>query len=269
MEKLTHNKIVVKVGTSTVTYPSGKLNYKRLDRLSLVLCDLLNAGAQVILVSSGAVGAGLSRMGLETHGDVLEIKQAAAAVGQCELIHIYDKFFSEYGKKVAQLLLTRDDIESDTRRKNIINTFNTLLSYKIIPIVNENDTVSVAELEMENGEKLFSDNDNLSAIVAELIGADLLILLSDIDGLYDCDPRKNENAKLISEINEYDDSLMDMAGGAGSARGRGGMKTKLMAAKRCYDNGIDMVIANGDDPALLYDICYGKPVGTKFLFKKG
>ncbi len=250
-------RIAVKVGSSTLTHENGKINIKNVDHLSKVLSDVLNMGIEVVLVSSGAIAAGFSRLGLSEKPKELRIKQASAAVGQGALLYMYEKFFSEYGHSVAQILLNKKDVENEHRSENLTNTFNTLLEYGIVPIVNENDSVAVDEI-------LIGDNDNLSATVATLIKADLLILFTDIDGLYDSDPHKNANAKLISEVRDID-SVMHLAGDATSNRGTGGMVTKLEAAKHCMDNGINMVIANGSDPDVIYSILKGERIGTLFI----
>ncbi len=253
------HRIVVKVGTSTLTYDNGKMNLKLIDRLSMVLSDLHNQGKEIILVSSGAIGIALGKLGLSEKPHDTKGKQAAAAVGQCELMYLYDKMFSEYNNIVAQVLLTRDDIAIPRRKRNIQNTVTTLLEMGIIPIVNENDTVSYDEIEI-------GDNDTLSAVVADLVDADLLVLFSDIDGLYDDDPHKNKNAKFLPVV--YDiESVENVAGGAGTKRGTGGMVTKLEAAKKATSVGIHMIIANGNNVDSLYDILDGKPVGTLFVSK--
>ncbi len=266
----TKNKIVVKVGTSTLTHEGGKLNFRSFDALARVLSDINNMGNEVILVSSGAIAVGAGKLQMKERPSILSQKQAAAAVGQCELMHLYDKFFGEYGKTVAQILLTGEDVDSPEKKQNLINTFNSLLEMGIIPIVNENDSVSYAEIESDNEEhKVFGDNDTLSAVVAVLCGADKLVLLSDIEGLYDGDPNKNHEARLIREVRVIDDEIRSLAGGAGSNRGTGGMITKLQAAELATDNGVDMYIANGSTPEILYDIVLGKPAGTLFVGKRG
>jgi len=254
-------RIIVKVGTSTLTYDTGKLNLRRIELLARVLSDLKNQGKEIILVTSGAIGVGVGKLGLRKRPETMREKQAVAAVGQCELMYLYDKFFSEYSHVVAQVLLTKDIVEDDHRKQNTINTFNTLLSLDIIPIVNENDTVSVEEIE-------FGDNDTLSAIVGTLVNADLLIILSDIEGLYDSDPRNDPNAKLIPLVTDINDEIRNLAGDAGSNRGTGGMITKISAAEIATEAGVNMIIANGEDPRILYKICEGKQVGTLFLKKK-
>lgn len=252
--------IVIKVGTSTLTYENGKVNIRRIEKLSRVICDLQNAGNQVVLVSSGAIGVGVGKLGLKERPRDTETKQAVAAVGQCELMFLYDKLFSEYNRTVAQVLLTRDVIENEHYKQNVINTLHTLIAMDIIPIVNENDTVAIDELV---GQKI-GDNDTLSAIVAILSDAKQLIILTDIDGLYDSDPHKNPDAKLIPLVEGVTDEIMELGGGAGSNRGTGGMSTKLVAAKLANEHGIDVVIANGGEPEKLYDIADGKNVGTLF-----
>lgn len=254
-------RIVVKVGTSTLTYENGKLNIRRIERLVRTISDLQNRGFEMVLVSSGAVGVGMAKLGLRKRPTELSMKQAAAAVGQCELMHIYDKMFLEYGINVAQILLTRENIVDDEQRENIHNTFTTLLQTGVVPIVNENDTVATAELRHIES---FGDNDTLSAVVARICEADLLIIFSDIDGLYDADPRKNPQAQLISHVRKIDAKIRRMAGGAGSANGTGGMATKITAAELCMDAGIPMLVANGDKQGILYDIVDGKSVGTLF-----
>lgn len=252
-------RIVVKVGTSTLTYNQGAMNLKLIDRLSMVLSDLRNQGKEIILVSSGAIGIALGKLGLSERPKETRVKQAVAAVGQCELMYLYDKMFSEYNNTVAQVLLTRDDIAIPRRKRNIQNTVTALLEMGIIPIVNENDTVSYDEIEI-------GDNDTLSAVVADMVDADLLVLFSDIDGLYDADPHKNKNANLVPVVYDVDE-VRDAAGGAGTDLGTGGMVTKLEAAERAVSAGIYMIIANGSNVDALYDILDGKPVGTLFVSK--
>ncbi|WP_122638560.1 glutamate 5-kinase [Romboutsia sp. Marseille-P6047] len=258
-------RIVVKVGTSTLTYDNGNINLNRIEKLTRVLSDIVNSGKEVTLVSSGAIGVGVSKLNLKEKPKDIREKQALSAVGQCELMHIYSKFFGEYSHTVGQVLLTRDVIEDDRIKNNVCNTFDILLEKKIIPIVNENDTISIDEIENIVN---FGDNDNLSAIVSLLINADLLIILSDIDGFYDSDPRHNNNAKLISEIEEITEELEACAGGAGSDLGTGGMATKLIAAKKSTEQGIDMILANGKDPEIILDILNGKEIGTLFVGKR-
>ena len=253
-------RVVVKVGTSTLTHETGRLNLCRIEKLVRCISDLKNRGYDIVLVSSGAIGVGLGQLGISERPHSTQEKQAVAAIGQCELMFIYSKIFDEYGLNVAQILLTKDVITDIERKENVLNTFEQLFQYNsVIPIVNENDTVSVEEIE-------FGDNDTMSAVVAKLIGAELLILLSDIDGLYDSDPHKNPNATLIPEVDKIDDSVKALAGGAGSARGTGGMVTKLMAAEIATAAGCDMILANGKSPEILYDIFDNSYRGT--LFKK-
>ena len=258
-------RIVIKVGTSTLTHESGLLNIRRVEQLVKVLADLKNSGRQIILVSSGAMAVGVGKLGLPARPGDMPGKQAVAAVGQCELMYIYDKHFSEYNHVTAQVLLTRDVVDQPVRKQNVQNTFCRLLDMGAIPIVNENDTVSTEEIEY--GGK-FGDNDTLSAIVAALAGADLLILLTDIDGLFDQDPRKNPGAKLVPLVEEVTPEIEAAASGVGSARGTGGMITKLHAAKIAAANGVDMVIMNGKNPARLYDLLEGRQVGTFFPAKR-
>ena len=253
------HRIVVKVGTSTLTYETGKMNLKRIDRLARVLSDLHNQGKEIVLVSSGAIGIAVGKLGLEKRPTETKQVQALAAVGQCELMFLYDKLFSEYNNTVAQILLTKDDIVIPRRKRNMQNTFYTLFEMGIIPIVNENDTVSTEEIEI-------GDNDTLSAVVATLVDADLLVLFSDIDGLYDSDPRSNLDAKLLDVVYDIDKVKM-AAGGAGSSRGTGGMVTKLSAAEHATEAGIHMFITNGENIDSLYDILDGKQVGTLFVSK--
>ena len=260
-------RIVVKVGTSTLTRDNGSMNLRAIDRLAMVLADLHGQGHQVILVSSGAIGVGVGKLGLGQRPRALRMKQAVAAVGQCELMHIYDKFFGEYGATVAQILLTDEDVDDPRRAEHLENTFEALLELGCIPVVNENDSVSSAEIETGRA-KVLGDNDTLSAIVARLCRADLLVLLSDIDGLYDKDPHRYPDAKLMSLVTEVTDELRAAAGGAGTARGTGGMQTKLDAAQLATSAGVDMVIANGTRPEKLYDIAMGADVGTRFQAKK-
>lgn len=252
-------RIVVKIGTSTLTHDTGKLNIKRIEELARVVSDLKNAGDEVLIVSSGAIGVGVSRLGLKGRPDDTAGKQAAAAVGQCELMYIYDKFFSEYSYPTAQVLLTRDVIDDEKRKNNVVNTLETLIAMGAVPIINENDTVSVDEI-------LFGDNDTLSAMVACLVNADMLIILSDIDGLYDKNPTEDKDAKLVPVVNEITDDILCAVGGAGSTRGTGGMITKIHAVEIAWKQNIDVCIANGKNPEILYDIADGKSVGT--LFRK-
>ena len=250
-------RVVIKIGTSTLTHSTGNLNIRRMEELCKVMSDIKNAGHEVILVSSGAIGMGVGKLGLLQRPTDVPTKQAAAAVGQCELMYFYDKIFGEYHHIVAQLLITGEDIANETRHQNFSNTLNRLLQMGALPIINENDTVGTKEI-------VIGDNDTLAAIVAESVKADLLILLSDIDGLYTSDPRTNPDATLIHKITKLDDSILALAGGSGTNRGTGGMVTKLQAARICMDCGCDMVIANGSNATHLYDILDGKDVGTRF-----
>ncbi len=249
-------RIVVKVGTSTLTYANGRTNLQRIDKLARTLCDLANQGREIILVSSGAIGVAVGKLNMSEKPSDTITKQALASVGQCELMMLYDKFFGEYSRTVSQILLTRGDIDVPHRAENTKNTMNRLLEMGIIPIVNENDTVSVEEIEI-------GDNDTLSAVVATIVGADLLVLLSDIDGLYSDDPHKNPDARLLDVVDDID-SVKNMASGSVTSRGTGGMITKLEAAKMATENGIDMVIANGSHIEGLYDILDGNICGTLF-----
>lgn len=263
---LYQNRIVVKVGTSTLTNETGQNNLRAFDRLTCVLADIQNMGYEVILVSSGAIAIGANKLKLKSRPKSMRMKQASAAVGQCSIMYLYDKFFSDYDKTTAQILLNADDIEIEEKKENLTNTFNTLLEMGIIPVVNENDSVSYTEIESQD--RLFGDNDMLSAVVAVLCRAGRLVILSDIDGFYDSDPRLHPNAKLISEITEIDASVEALAGGAGSRRGTGGMRTKLAAARLATAQGIDTVITNGKNPSALFDIVEGRRVGTLFYGKK-
>ena len=256
-------RIVVKVGTSTLTHSSGSLNLRSMEQLVRVLSDLSGAGHEIILVTSGAIAVGTARMGLDERPRALRMKQAAAAVGQCRMMHIYDKLFSEYNRTVAQILLTGDDVEDPLRAEHLRNTFASLLEMGIIPVVNENDSVSSAEIETGH-HKVLGDNDTLSAIVAELCRADLLVLFSDIDGLYDADPRSHPDARLLHRVTELTPEILEMAGGAGTWRGTGGMATKLSAARIAMNAGCDMVITNGQRMGDLYGIVEGQDVGTRF-----
>ena len=251
-------RIVIKVGTSTLAHPTGQLNIRHMEELCRVISDIKNAGHEVILVSSGAIGMGMGKLHLRERPKALSEKQAAAAVGQCELMYTYDKQFSEYNHTVAQILLTGSDVRDDTRRLNFTNTLERLLEMSVLPIINENDTVATDEI-------VIGDNDTLSAIVALHCRADLLVLLSDIDGLYTADPRRHPDAGLVAEVREITDDILASAGGSGSSIGTGGMITKLRAAKMVMDAGCTMVIANGRSPSILYDIMDGKSVGTRFV----
>ncbi|MFL2095600.1 glutamate 5-kinase [Marinilactibacillus psychrotolerans] len=255
------NRIVVKVGTSTIMYPNGSINLQRLEKLAFVLSDLKNQGKQVILVSSGAIGVGLSRMNLTERPVTIPEQQAIAAIGQTELMNLYSQFFYHYGHQVGQVLLTKDVVDFPVSRKNTANTFEQLLIKNVIPIVNENDTVSVEELEHLTR---FGDNDTLSAIVLEITDADLLILLSDIDGFYDKNPTAHKDALLFNTIDEITDATYALASDSGSRFGTGGMTTKLNAAQKVLEEKKQMVLANGEDPAILFQILAGEQLGTLF-----
>jgi glutamate 5-kinase len=252
-------RIVIKLGTSTLAHKTGKLNIRRMTNLVRVISDLHNSGREIIMVSSGAVGLGAGKLGLPEKPKDTKMKQAVAAIGQCELMHVYDDMFAKYSVTVGQILLTKTIINNPSHCENFKNTVETLVQTGVIPIVNENDTIAIDELELEIGE-----NDSLSALVAELSGADLLLILSDIDGLYSDDPRNNPDAKPIYVVDKVTPEIEAMAGGAGSSLGTGGMSTKINAAKIATDAGIDMVIMNGKDPEKLYDLFEDKEIGTLF-----
>ncbi|MCM1178906.1 MAG: glutamate 5-kinase [Clostridium sp.] len=260
MEK---QRIVVKVGTSTLTGENGAPNFRTIDKLAQVLSALHNDGHQIILVSSGAIAVGVNKMRLPVKPKDVCMKQAAAAVGQCELMHIYDKFFGEYGNIVGQILLTEDDIAVKARKRNLRNTFESLMESGMIPVVNENDSVSHAEIESDK--KVFGDNDMLSAVVANLCEADRLIILSDIEGLYDSNPKENPDAALIYRVEKITDEIRELGFGSGSNRGTGGMVTKLESAEYATAHGIDMHIAHGSHPENIYRIMEGETVGTYFV----
>ncbi|MBR3847677.1 MAG: glutamate 5-kinase [Oscillospiraceae bacterium] len=252
-------RVVIKIGTSTLTHENtGRLDLRHLELLARVLSDIKNMGIDVVLVTSGAIGVGMSKLGMTVRPKELRYKQAAASVGQCELMHIYDKFFLDYSQVVGQILITKSDIVEPERRQKVEDTFEALFEVDAIPVVNENDTTGVEEI-------LFGDNDTLSAEVAALVKADLLIIFSDIDGLYDCDPRENENAKIIPRVHGITDEIRALAGGAGTKLGTGGMVTKIHAAEVCFENDIPMVITNGTKIETAYDIIGGKSVGTLFM----
>jgi glutamate 5-kinase len=251
-------RIVVKLGTSTLTHGTGRLNIRRVEKLVKTIADLEDSGLQVIIVSSGAIGLGMSKIGLGSRPSDTPTKQACAAVGQCELMYMYDKLFGEYGYNIGQILLTKYVLDTP-RKNNVLNTLNRLLEFNVIPIVNENDTVAIDELELE-----FGENDTLAAYVAIMSEADMLIIMSDIDGLYDDNPNVNPDAKLIPFIEEISDEIVEVAKGAGSSLGSGGMATKIKAAKIVTEAGIDMAIINGKDPKNLYDIFDGKKIGSIF-----
>lgn len=255
-------KIVIKIGTTTLTHANGCVSLRRIEALCRTISDIKNAGHSIILVSSGAIGMGVGKLKLaERPRDILG-KQVAAAVGQCELMYIYDRQFAEYGHTVAQILLTAPDLECEDRHTKFTATTEGLLALGVIPIINENDTVATAEIE-------FGDNDTLAALVAKSVGADLLVLLSDIDGLYTADPRSNADARLIPEVRILDEDIMSLGDGTGSSLGTGGMKTKLRAASIVTEAGCDMIITHGAYPERLYAIIDGEPIGTKFFARGG
>ena len=251
-------RIVVKIGTSTLAYATGQLNIRRVEALCKTMSDIRNAGHELILVSSGAIGMGVGKLGMRQRPQDIPGKQAAAAVGQCELMYIYDKLFSEYHHTVAQLLITADNLTNEIRHRNFTNTLTRLLELGVVPVINENDTVATEEI-------VIGDNDTLAARVAESVGAQMLILLSDIDGLYTADPHADPNARLLPVVGRVDEDIKKLAGVSSTTQGTGGMVTKLRAAEICLDCGCEMVIANGNNPAALYDIVEGKPVGTRFV----
>ena len=254
-------RVVIKVGTSTLTHQNGNINIRKIENLCKVISDLKNSGLEIIFVSSGAIAMGVGKLGLSKKPEDIPSKQACAAIGQCELMYTYDKLFQEYNHTVAQMLMTGADFENEERHTNFDNTLNRLLEFGVLPIVNENDTIATSEIKV-------GDNDTLSAIVATSAKADMLILLSDIDGLYTADPHKVSDASLIPVVTEINDEIRNLAGAAGTARGTGGMVTKPHAAEICMDAGIDMMIANGSNPNVLYDIFDGKSVGTRFTGKE-
>ncbi len=259
-----HKRIVVKVGTSTLTYENGKLNLRRLQQLCKVLSDLQNSGREIVLVSSGAVGVGIGKLGLKERPTSTPKRQALASIGQCELMFMYDKIFSEYNNIVSQVLLTRSVIDDPVLRTNALNTFETLIDMGIIPVVNENDTVSTAEIEGAN----FGDNDMLSALVAKLVSADMLVIMTDIDGLFETNPREDPYAKLLKRVPEITDDIKKMAGGTGSNRGTGGMSTKIAAAEVATESGVECCVLNGNNPDILYQLIDGHNPGTIFEAKK-
>ena len=252
-----YKRIVVKVGTSTLTHSTGRMNIRRIDSLTRVLSDIKNAGSEVVLVSSGAISVGVAKLGMTERPPELMVKQAMASIGQSELMSLYTKLFGEYGNVAGQILMTRADVENLSRREPLSDVFRTLLDMGVIPVVNENDSVAVEEI-------LYGDNDNLSAIVAVLCQADLTVILSDIDGLFDSDPHVNPDAKLLSCVGEITEDIIRSSGGTGTRRGTGGMRTKIDAAEICMNAGIDMVITNGERPESLYDIVEGRIIGTLF-----
>ncbi|MHC1746915.1 MAG: glutamate 5-kinase [Cellulosilyticaceae bacterium] len=254
-------RIVIKIGTSSLTHEGGKINLNKMEQLARVLTDLNNGGKEIILVSSGAIGVGMQRIGLNKRPETLPLKQATAAVGQGILMQIYEKFFAEYSQVVAQVLLTKDVMEDDIKKNNARNTFSTLMELGVIPIINENDCISTAEIEGYR----FGDNDTLSATVAKLVEADLLVLLTDIDGLYTDNPKENKEATLIQKVEHITEHIENLAKGAGSDLGTGGMATKITAAKMATECNIDTIVACGDNIRTLYDLLEGEVIGTWFL----
>ncbi|MBQ2161527.1 MAG: glutamate 5-kinase [Firmicutes bacterium] len=254
-------KITVKVGTSTLTHKTGRLNIRRVEELCKVLSDVKNAGHEIVLVSSGAIGMGVGKLNMAERPKDMPTKQAAAAVGQCELMYVYDKLFQEHNHTVAQILITGEDLADQTRHDNFTNTLMRLLELGALPIINENDTIATSEIAV-------GDNDTLGALVAASVGSDLFVVLTDIDGLYTSDPRHDESAEFIREVREITEEMLDGAGGGGTELATGGMATKLSAAKIAMDAGVDMIIVNGQNPAVIYDAVDGKPVGTRFIAKK-
>ncbi|MDD6979907.1 MAG: glutamate 5-kinase [Firmicutes bacterium] len=255
-------RIVVKVGTSTLAHPGGRLNIRNVEELVKVLSDLKNAGHEIILVSSGAIGMGIGKLNMDRSHMDMPAKQAAAAVGQCELMHTYDTLFLKYSHTVGQILITSEDIEDSERRSNFQNTMKTLLKFGALPVVNENDTVATTEINS------VGDNDTLGAIIAKTIDADILILMSDIDGLFTADPNRDPDARLIETVEEITKEIEAFAGDACSELGTGGMATKIGAAQMVTESGCDMVIINGNYPDKLYDIVEGKSAGTLFRARR-
>ncbi len=254
-------RIVIKIGTSSLTYENGHINMHRIGKLSRVICDLANQGREIVLVSSGAIGVGVDKLKLPCKPTTVSGRQAAASVGQSILMHIYSNFFSEYGHTVAQILLTKDVIERSDSKENVTNTFNELLSMGVVPIVNENDTVSVDEIK-------FGDNDYLSFVVSSLIDADTLIILSDIDGFYDKNPNEHKDAHMYHNITDLSEKIEEEAGGAGSKLGTGGMLTKVHACRLAAEKGINAIVANGSEPDIIYNILSGMDAGTLFVAKE-
>ena len=254
-------KITVKVGTSTLTHKTGRLNIRRVEELCKVLSDVKNAGHDIVLVSSGAIGMGVGKLNMADKPQDMPTKQATAAVGQCELMYVYDNLFQEYNHTVGQILITGEDLADSVRHENFTNTLNRLLELGALPIINENDTIATSEIAV-------GDNDTLGALVAASVKSDLFIVLTDIDGLYTADPRRDPNAQLISEVTEITEEMLQGAGGQGSSLGTGGMATKLSAAKIAMDAGVYMIIVNGSSPEIIYDAVDGRSVGTRFIAEK-
>ena len=254
-------RIVIKVGTSTLTHPTGRMDIRHVETLCKVLSDVKNAGHEIVLVSSGAIGMGVGKLNLRERPTDMATKQAAAAVGQCELMYVYDQLFGTYNHTIAQILLTGEDLRDEHRHRNFSNTVEKLLDLNVLPVINENDTVSTVEIGV-------GDNDTLGALVAVSVKADMLIILSDIDGLYTADPRREKSAELIAEVREITPAMRESAGGGGTALSTGGMATKLTAAGICMEAGTDMYILNGAQPLLIYEVLEGKRVGTRFIGRK-
>ena len=254
-------RIVVKVGTSTLTHATGRMDIRHVETLCKVLSDVKNAGHEIVLVSSGAIGMGVGKLNLRERPSDMPGKQAAAAVGQCELMYVYDKLFTTYNHTVAQILLTGEDLRDENRHRNFANTVTRLLELQTLPVINENDTVATEEIAV-------GDNDTLGALVAVSVKAELLILLSDIEGLYTADPRHDTSARLIPEVREITPEMKESAGGGGTALATGGMATKLIAAEICMEAGTDMIILNGAKPDLIYEVLEGKQAGTRFIGRK-
>ena len=254
-------RIVIKVGTSTLTHPTGRMDIRHVETLCKVLSDVKNAGHEIVLVSSGAIGMGVGKLNLRERPTDMATKQAAAAVGQCELMYVYDQLFGTYNHTIAQILLTGEDLRDENRHRNFSNTVERLLDLNVLPVINENDTVSTVEIGV-------GDNDTLGALVAVSVKADMLMILSDIDGLYTADPRRDKSAELIAEVREITPQMRESAGGGGTALSTGGMATKLTAAGICMEAGTDMYILNGAQPLLIYEVLEGKRVGTRFIGRK-
>lgn len=259
---LSPKRIVIKIGTSSLTYETGQLNYRRIENMTNVICDIKNMGHQVVLVSSGASGVGMGKLGFTKKPDVSAQKRALAASGQSGLMAMYEEFFGRYHCNVAQVLLTKSVLNDKEKAKSIIKSFEEMFHYEVLPIVNENDVIASDEA---NSDDMFGDNDTLSAHVAAFIKAEVLVIWSDIDGLYDKDPRTSADARLIPTVSKVTEEIYNMAGGAGTLRGCGGMLTKLNAARIATEAGVNMIIANSNQPELLYRIIQGEPAGTLFM----
>ena len=253
-------RTVIKIGSSTLTYSNGCVNIRRIEALCKIISDMMNSGCEIILVSSGAIATGVGKLNLREKPKDIAGKQAMAAIGQCELMFLYDKFFGEYGNITGQLLVTKDDFDDEERHRNLHNSFMKLFEYGAIPVINENDSVAVDEI-------VFGDNDSLSAHVAKIVDADLLVILTDIDGLFSANPREDENAVLIHCVEEITDETLAIAGGSGTSRGTGGMITKIHAAQIATEAGINTVVMNGSDPEEIYKLLDGRQIGTLFKAK--